>query len=93
MKKDENGVYWEDGKIEYTNDTRVLTREQMKEIYPMRWVGLTNVDRDGACIHSGTVVAFGDKSELLLLQIDGKLDYVTFTTRERLNGVDMINAI
>lgn len=37
-------------------------------------------------IISAIVVAFGDKNELLLLQIAGKLDYVFFTNEERLLG-------
>ena len=91
MKKDENGVYWEDGKIEYTNDTRVLTRDEMREEYPMRWVGLTNVEKKENCVVKGTVAAFGDKSKLLLLQFEGKLDHVTFTNLEILNGGVLLN--
>ena len=93
MKQNENGIYWEDGKIEYTHDDSVLTYEEMREKYPMRWVGIKNVINDGARIISGIVVAFGDKNELLLLQFEGKLDYVFFTNEEKLMGVSVIYAV
>ena len=41
-------------------------------------------------IISAIVVAFGDKNELLLLQIAGKLDYVFFTNEERLLGASAL---
>ena len=93
MKKNKNGVYWEDGKIEYTNDTRVLTYEQMRKEYPMRWVGLTNTTESMGMVVSGTVSAFGDRDELLLMQFKGKFEFVTFTEIEKLNGGPLYNVL
>ena len=91
MQKNESGVYWEDGKVEYTNDTSVLTYDEMRKKYPMRWIGIKNAINDGAQIISAIVVAFGDKNELLLLQVAGKLDYVFFTNEEKLLGASALN--
>ena len=44
----------------------IATIEEMREKYPMRWIGIKNVVNRGAQIISATVVAFGDKNELLL---------------------------
>lgn len=90
MKKNKNRVYWEDGKIEYTNDTRVLTYEQMRKEYTMRWVGLTNTIESMGMVVGGTVSAFGDRDELLLMQFKGKFDFVMFTEIEKLNTCNPI---
>lgn len=92
MKQNENGIYWEDGEVEYTDDTSVLTYDEMREKYPMRWIGIKNAVNDGAQIISAIVVAFGDKNELLLLQVAGKLDYVFFTNEEKLLGASALSA-
>lgn len=57
-----------------------MTWDEIVEKYPDQWVGLTDVERDGASVLSA-VVKYSDKTpnELLRMQIRGEI-YSTYTT-------------
>ena len=67
-----------------------LTRQQMAEKYPDRYLGITDIEyenNDGVTIASAKVV-YTDKSEeeLLTLQISGKEDIMCwYTTGSKVN--------
>ena len=65
-------------------ENKRMTWDEIVAKYPDQWVGLTDVERDGADVVSA-VVKYSDKDadELLGLQIEGKV-YSIYTTPENL---------
>ena len=58
-----------------------MTWKEIRETYPDQWVGLTDVEREGASVRSA-VVKYTDKSgdELVGMQIKDRNLYSTYTT-------------
>ncbi len=58
-----------------------MTWKEIQEAYPDQWVGLADVERDGASVRSA-VVKYTDKTgdELIRMQIKDKNLYSTYTT-------------
>ena len=72
-------------------ENKRMTWDEIVAKYPDRWVGLNDVDwSDGGSSINSAVVKYTDKtsSELLMMQINGELEYSEYTTPENLVWLD-----
>ena len=68
-----------------------LTWNEMKKKYPNQWLGLIQVDMDGANIRSGIVEYIGKSiGELTELQIDSDELVSVYTTPENLAPMGVV---